>query len=74
MVAARLSRAARLAASHLRPRVPLQLQRDVLCHMPQPGALAEALFEAAGSSGRAGVLTDRGHQLEQAVHETRDGV
>ena len=51
VIAARLARAARLSAPDFGARVPLQLERDVLGHVPQPGPLAEPHLESAGATG-----------------------
>ena len=50
----------------------LELQRDVLGDVAEPGALAQPLDEAALVAARAGVLGQAGQQLEQLVGEARD--
>ena len=53
VVAPRLAGAARLAAPHLGARIALQLERDVLGHMAQPGPFAQPHLEATGTTRRA---------------------
>jgi hypothetical protein len=52
----------------------LQCERDVLGDVPQPGALVEALEEAAPTSARAGVLPQAGEHRDEVVGEAGDGV
>ena len=61
--------AAGLAPPLLAPGLPLQLQGDVLGHVPQPGALAQPLHEPAPAPDPAGVVDQAGQQLQQVVGE-----
>ena len=74
VVAARFAGPARLAAADLGARLALELERDVLGHVPDPGALAQPILEAADPPGAAGVLADAGQHLEQRLGEAGDGV
>src|SRR5918992_38138 len=74
VVAAGLAGAARLAAAHLGAGLALQLQRDVLGHVPGPRPAAQPPLEAARAAGAAGVLPDAGEHLEQRVVEAGEPV
>ena len=52
----------------------LQLQRDVLGDVAEPGALVQPVDEAAGDPARAGVPGQPRQQLEQPVGEAVEGV
>ena len=62
---------ARLAAPRLVARQRLQLEGDVLSDVAEPGALVEALDEAAAAAAGAGVVVEPGHGLEQLLGEAR---
>jgi hypothetical protein len=59
-----LVRRARQTAAALRAGQRLQLERDVLQHVPHPGAFAHALDEPAQASQRAVVLVEGRHQAD----------
>src|SRR5918992_31595 len=69
VVAAGLAGAARLAAAHLGAGLALQLQRDVLGHVPGPRPAAQPPLEAARAAGAAGVLPDAGEPLRWELLE-----
>ena len=52
----------------------LQLQRDVLGDMPEPGAFAQPVDEATSDTPRAGVIPDPGKHLQELVGEAVNGV
>ena len=74
VVLPRLAGAAGLAAADLRARLALELERDVLGDMPDPGALVQPIGEAADAPGAARVLADAGQHLEQSLAEAGDRV
>ena len=58
VVAPGLAGAARLAAADFGARLALELERDVLGHVAEPGAVAQAPGKAAGLPGAARVAAD----------------
>ena len=74
VVDAALARTAGLAARHLRPGQVLQLEGDVLEHVPHPGSLAHPLEEAAAMPEGAPVVVKGGDQIGQALEEPWDVV
>ncbi len=73
VVLPRLAGAAGLAAADLGAGLALQLQRDVLGHVAQPGALAQAPGEAAGAARAAGVAADLRQHVQQPLDEAGNG-
>ena len=65
---------ARLAAAHVVPGLLLQLQREVLGDVAEPGALVEALDEAALLATRARVVLQAGEEFDEAIREAGDRV
>ena len=65
---------ARLSPALVVPGLLLQLQCDVLGHVPQPGALPQPLDEAAPHALGAGVVLQPGQQLDEPVGEAGQGV
>src|SRR3989442_9131920 len=63
----------RLASRRGRTRFALELERDMLGDVAHPGAVAEALDEAAGVMERAPVVVKTWQQIDQRVVEGRDG-
>src|SRR5256712_2916464 len=64
----------RLASRRGRTRFALELERDMLGDVTHPGAVAEALDEAAGVMERAPVVVKTWQQIDQRVIEGRHGV
>ena len=60
-----------LAAARVVAGQGLQLQRDVLGDVAEPGALVEPLDEAAAAPERAGVALEPGDELDELVGEAR---
>ncbi|MEZ5157323.1 MAG: hypothetical protein R2687_00675 [Candidatus Nanopelagicales bacterium] len=50
----------------------LQLQRHMLGHVTEPGALPQPFEEPATTSGGTGMLTHPGQDVDQPVHEPGD--
>jgi hypothetical protein len=71
VLAARQIVAARLAVGDTGAGEALELNRDVLQHVAEPGplVLGHAAHEAAGRIVRAGVLAEARHQREQPLVE-----
>ena len=74
VVLARLAGAAGLAAADLGAGLALELERDVLGDVADPGALAQPIREAADPPRAAGVLPDAGQHLQQRLREAGDRV
>ncbi len=74
VVAAVLARAARLAVADVGAGEVLELQGNVLGHVPGPGAVPQPGDEPAAAAQRAGVILERGQQLDQRLDEARDRV
>ena len=72
VVAAVLAGAAGLAVADVGAGEVLELERDVLRHVPDPGALAEPRDEPAAPPERAGVVLERRQHADQRVDEARD--
>ena len=72
VVAAVLAGAARLAVADVGAGEVLELERDVLGHVPDPGALAKPRDEPAAPAERAGVVLERRQHPDQGVDEARD--
>jgi hypothetical protein len=74
VVPALLARAAGLAVAGVRAGEVLELEGDVLGDVARPRAVAEPGEESAAPVERAGVVLERGHEGDEAVHEARDRV
>ena len=72
VVPAVLAGAAGLAVADVGAGEVLELERDVLRHVPDPGAVAEARDEPAAPAEGAGVVLERRQHLDQRVDEARD--
>ena len=72
VVLAGLAGRAGLAVAHVRAGEVLELERDVLGDVADPGALAQAGDEPAATAERAGVVLERRQQRDQRVVEVRD--
>ena len=62
---------ARLAALHLRPGEPLELDRDVLRNVAEPGAVAQPPREPARLLVAAAMILQRRQQRQQPLRELR---
>jgi hypothetical protein len=71
VIDAAIAGAASLALGGVGAGQRLKLKRDVLHHMPEPGALVETLDKAAGRALRAVVIIQRWDQREQLIGEAR---
>ena len=74
VAAAFTGHAARLADVRLRAGQALQLERDVLRDVAQPGAVLQARNEPAAPAERAGVVLERRNELDQGLVEAGDRV
>ena len=72
VVPAVLAGAPRLAVADVGAGEVLELERDVLGDVADPGAVAEPGDEAAAPAERAGVVLEAREHLDERVHEARD--